>query len=150
MRKSRHTSASWQTHNKHLSLSPHERKLRVIRLKWTKRKYKNDQIITSIYVERRINLDIKNGTLQSILFAACIKQKKKYLQKTNAHFHLSIFFSFHWKQSKKHSYFWEEWLGDVTFFSFFCLKRFLHLRYHPQTPSGPPVVTIVESYGSRR
>lgn len=87
----------------------------------------------------------KNGTPQSILFAACIKQKRSIYTKPMPTFTCQ-FLSFHWKQSKKHSYFWEKWVGDITLYIFF-LKQFLHLHYHPQPHLNLPLLQIMDSYG---
>lgn len=78
-------------------------------------------------------------------FCCLYKTKKKYLQKTNAHFHLSIL-SFHWKQSKKHSYFWEEWVGDITFFILF-FKTIFASSVPPQPHLNLPLLQVMNSYG---
>lgn len=78
--------------------------------------------------------------MQSILFAACIKQKKEVFTKNQCPLSLINFFSFHWKQSKKHSYFWEEWVGDITFL-IFLFKTIFASSLPPPTPSEPPIIT---------
>jgi len=75
-------------------------------------------------------LRYKNGTLQSILFAACIKQKKEVFTKNQCPLSLFTFFSFHWKQSKKTFLFLGRMGGSHYVFSRFIITIFAS-SYHP-------------------